>query len=358
MRNERVHRFRGQWRVNSFFPPWPSRAFGRFMQAMIRRWRVPVSCYIAVTSECPFACAHCSLGGRQPGQLPLQTLLRVIRDLKSVGCCIVGFTGGEPLLRSDLETLIAAAGPEMSSVVFTTGWGLDTGRARSLAQAGLACLTVGVESSSPQEHDAVRGRPGSWRQAQASVAAARAAGLYTALSTIGTSDKIASGRLEEIHSLARDWGAMELRVLSPVSTGQAVGAGFAPGPGDLGRLYDFHVRHNRRGKGPAVACFAYLESSEMFGCGGGFHHLFIDARGNACPCDLAPLAMGNITEEPLADVWRRMGELFPRPRRRCLMTQLPSLTAGEELPIPRARSEALCRSLGQDPALPEAYRHL
>jgi radical SAM protein with 4Fe4S-binding SPASM domain len=31
----------------------------------------------------------------------------------------------------------------------------------------------------------------------------------------------------------------------------------------------------------------------MFGCGAGFHHLFIDALGNVCPCDLTPLKLGN-----------------------------------------------------------------
>ncbi|GAH56345.1 unnamed protein product, partial [marine sediment metagenome] len=53
MRNEKPHRFNGQLRINTFFPPYPSQAFDRFCRAVVERRRVPFSTYLAVTHDCP-----------------------------------------------------------------------------------------------------------------------------------------------------------------------------------------------------------------------------------------------------------------------------------------------------------------
>jgi MoaA/NifB/PqqE/SkfB family radical SAM enzyme len=123
----------------------------------------------------------------------------------------------------------------------------------------------------------------------------------------------------------------------------------------LGR---FHAAHNRRPGGPAVAAVPYLESAEMFGCGAGYHHLFIDATGEVCPCDLAPLSFGNVNDEPLASIWSRMGARFPQARCECLMKGLAEKVAAETLPLPREESETLCPVTPHAAPMPEIYRRL
>jgi MoaA/NifB/PqqE/SkfB family radical SAM enzyme len=187
------------------------------------------------------------------------------------------------------------------------------------------------------------------------------AGLYTAVSTIGTREKIATGDLDRLYDLAAGWGVGELRVLAPVASGGAAGCqSFMLWPEDRQALYDFHVRRNRAGAGPAVASFAYLESEDMFGCGAGYHHLFIDAAGEACPCDLTPLSMGNACREPLAEIWARMAQYFPRPRTRCLMGHVAAmLEQGDaKLPLPRETSEEILAAIPRDGGLPGAYKRL
>ncbi len=167
MFNEKPHRFvgasrkAGTVRINTFFPPYPSPAFDRFVQAVIARRRVPFSTYLAVTSDCPFHCGHCSYGRRPARELSRDQVIGLIGQIKALGTCTLGLTGGEPLLRDDLAELVAAAKPEMATIVFTTGYGLDAAKAAALAEAGLDCLTVGIESSDPLAHDAVRGQAGS-----------------------------------------------------------------------------------------------------------------------------------------------------------------------------------------------------
>ncbi|HOI53716.1 MAG TPA: radical SAM protein [Phycisphaerae bacterium] len=361
MRNEKPHRFAGQIRINTFFPPYPSPAFNRFCEALAARRRVPFSVYLAATGACPCDCRHCSYGHRRRDALSPQQALDLVAQAKALGACTLGLTGGEPLLRDDLESLALAAKPEMATIVFTTGCGLDAARARRLADAGVDCVTVGVESSEAAAHDAERRREGSFAEAAAAVRACREAGLYTALSTIGFREKLDSGELDRLYDLASRWKVGELRVLAPVATGGLAGcASTMLSPEEYRRLGEFHVRHNCRRGGPAVACFAYLESDAMFGCGAGYHHLFIDAGGEVCPCDLTPLGFGNATAEPLADIWTRMERFFPAPRRGCLMRQIGRCLPadGTALPLPREASEGLCAAPDPGAPLPEGYRRL
>ena len=128
------------------------------------------------------------------------------------------------------------------------------------------------------------------------------------------------------------------------------------------QLAEFHKQWNRRGEGPSIACFAHLESDEMFGCGAGFHHLFIDAVGNVCPCDLTPLKLGNVLEEPLADIWSRMEQWFDLPRCGCFMKRICAESDGladvGEMPVCREKSEEICERLERGGELPKVFENL
>lgn len=359
MRHERPHRFGHQVRINSFFPPFPSPAFDRFVDHVIARRRVPYSTYVAITGHCPFHCAHCSHGHRTPHAFTTAQALELVAQVKSLGSCILGLTGGEPLLREDLPRILAAAQPELATILFTTGHGLDQTVARHLAQAGLGCVTLGVESSDADQHDRVRGAAGSFAQARTAAHIARKEGLYLALSTVATRDKLRNGELERIRVMAREWGAGEFRILAPVATGGCAGNTDVMLHGEERQaLMDFHVDHNRHGNGPTIACSAYLESAEVFGCGAGFHHLFVDANGEVCPCDLTPLSFGNALTEPLDVIFKRMEPWFCLPRTGCLMARMaPHIPVGP-LPLPREMSEALCPRRDPTEPLPGAFKRL
>jgi len=360
LRDERPHRFGAQIRIDSFFPPWPSPAFDRFCASLVARRRVPHSAYVAVTGRCPCRCPHCSSAGRPAAEPTAAQLRALVAELKDLGGAILGFTGGEPLLRPDLEELVRAAKPELATIVFTTGHGLDAPRATALRAAGLDTLTLGLEAADPADHDRLRGLPGSFAQAEAAAAACREAGLYLSISTVATRARLAAGELDRLHALAERWGARELRVLSPGATG-----GLAGRPevmltaAERGAVRRFHVERNRAGRGPVVAAAAHLESDELFGCGAGYHHVFVDAAGEVCPCDLAPWSFGNAYAGSLAAIWARMGEAFPRPRCGCLQAGLaPRLVPGAPLPVKPAESLVAIGPPAPGAPLPGGYRRL
>ena len=127
-------------------------------------------------------------------------------------------------------------------------------------------------------------------------------------------------------------------------------------------LADFHKQWNRKNSGPAISGFSYLESEEMFGCGAGFHHLFVDAIGNVCPCDLTPLSFGNVLDEPLEKIWLKMGQLFDLPRCECLMKEICKKTSNlkdsQQLPLDLEKSFDLCQSVNTGDKLPKVYKNL
>ncbi len=361
--NENPHRHRGRLHVDTFFPPYPSKAFDRFVDSAANRRRIPYSAYFAVTDVCPYSCGHCSYGSHTRGRLDTAAALRVIAGLKSLGTITIGFTGGEPLLRDDIAELVAAAGDDTCTILFTTGHRLDADLAKSLLDAGLGCLTVGLESDDPNGHDQIRGQSGSFDEGIRAIETALNAGHYTAISTVATGEKVRNGTIERLALLGEKYGVHEFRVLEPVVTGRCLNGSEAfLTEAESAALRDFHKRWNRQNRGPAISAFSYLESDEMFGCGAGFHHLFIDALGNACPCDLTPLCFGNVLEEPIEQIWSRMGEFFPTARCGCLMKeiagQIRQHAEGSELPLPLEKSLEICRGIEKPEKVPGIYQHL
>ena len=111
---------------------------------------------ISVTDRCNFRCTYCmpkSVFGRDYVFMPRRDLLtfeeieRVARIFASLGVRKIRLTGGEPLLRTDLDVLVEmlAAIPELD-LTLTTNGALLPRKARALREAGLDRITVSLDS--------------------------------------------------------------------------------------------------------------------------------------------------------------------------------------------------------------------
>jgi GTP 3',8-cyclase len=112
---------------------------------------------ISVTDRCQFRCTYCmprEVFGRDFAFLPREQLLtfeeltRVARVFAGLGVRKVRLTGGEPLLRRDLDQLVAMlAGIDgIGDIALTTNGALLPGKATALAAAGLRRVTVSLDS--------------------------------------------------------------------------------------------------------------------------------------------------------------------------------------------------------------------
>src|SRR5438045_5017957 len=112
---------------------------------------------ISVTDRCQFRCTYCmprDTFGRDFAFLPREQLLtfeeltRLARVFAGLGVRKLRLTGGEPLLRRDLEGLVAMLGgvDGVQDIALTTNGALLAGKARALAAAGLRRVTVSLDS--------------------------------------------------------------------------------------------------------------------------------------------------------------------------------------------------------------------
>jgi cyclic pyranopterin phosphate synthase len=111
---------------------------------------------ISVTDRCNFRCVYCmpkEVFGRDYRFLPREELLtfeeieRVARVFVGLGVRKLRITGGEPLLRRDLDNLVARlAALGDVDLTLTTNGALLAQKARVLADAGLTRVTVSLDS--------------------------------------------------------------------------------------------------------------------------------------------------------------------------------------------------------------------
>jgi len=112
---------------------------------------------ISVTDRCQFRCTYCmprEVFGRDFVFLPREQLLtfeeltRLARVFAGLGVRKLRLTGGEPLLRRDLEKLVAllAGIGGIQDIALTTNGALLAGKAKALAAAGLRRVTVSLDS--------------------------------------------------------------------------------------------------------------------------------------------------------------------------------------------------------------------
>ena len=354
---EMLTRHNGQWVLNSFLPPFPGRAYDRMFDNLLSGRRLsPVSAYLAVTSRCPFNCPHCSIKGRRQGELSKECWLETISQLHELGNSVIGFTGGEPLMREDLPELVHAAtegGAE--TIVFSSGAGFTPELAAKLKAAVLWAFCVSIESFEKEQNSKMRNSPEALQIAVDALKLSVKTGFYTMTGSVARRSFVENREFEKVYSKARELGVHEVRIVEPMPCGKLIDADKEDflTKEHIKILRDFHVNTNRKGKLPKVCAFNHIESPEYFGCGGGTQHMFIDYNGEVCPCDFTPLSFGCIENQSLKEIWDRMNEAMHNPRRNCFIQKNHEIIRKHfhehgTLPLPPELSEKVCEEAGTE----------
>lgn len=110
-----------------------------------------------LTYRCPLHCVFCynpvDFANAGP-ELSTDEWLRVLREARAAGSVQCGFSGGEPLLRDDLEVLVAEAHRlGFYTNLLTSGVGLTAERAAALKAAGLDHIQLSFQDSTKELND-------------------------------------------------------------------------------------------------------------------------------------------------------------------------------------------------------------
>ena len=120
---------------------------------------------VSVTKRCNFGCVYCHDEGLGPVARPrsphgeemtVAEIERLIGVAREFGIRSVKFTGGEPLVRDDLEEIISRSVEQIPDVSLTTNGSMLEYRAEALRDAGLKRVNVSVDSIDPVAFRSIR----------------------------------------------------------------------------------------------------------------------------------------------------------------------------------------------------------
>lgn len=280
---------------------------------------------INLTQRCNMRCAHCYLdaGRLRDGAEDELTTSEVKEILNALASrkwdTMVVLTGGEPLLRSDVEEIIAhGAKKGLSMVVGTNGMALTPQRAQALKDAGLMGVGISLDSLDEVRHDRFRGLPGGWSKTMRGIETCRDLGLPFQLHFSITEDN--ATELPDMIEFARACGARVLNAFFLVCTGRGESmSDISPLRYDrvLGQIVAAQKAHKdiiiRARCAPHFKRIAHqqdpgtmlnrISGQEADGCIAGTHYCRITPQGGVTACPYIPTEAGNIRQQDFLDIW-------------------------------------------------------
>lgn len=276
----------------------------------------PLALLAELTHRCPLRCPYCSNPlalERASAELDTATWQRVLREAAALGVLQVHFSGGEPLVRRDLVSLVGhAAEAGLYGNLITSGIGLDADRTTALAAAGLEHVQLSLQDSDPDQGDRVAGLAGAQAHKRRAADLVRKAGLPLTVNTVVHRQNLE--RLGEIVALALTLGADRLEIAHVQYYGWALRnrRALLPSRAQLDRATAFVEAERARLKGVLAIDYVVPDyyARRPKACMGGWGRRFLNVTpaGKVLPCHAAETLPGlrfpNVLEASLAWIWQ------------------------------------------------------
>jgi len=284
--------------------------------------------HLQLTYRCNFRCVHCYCIHDAPGrELNTTQWHAVIDQLADLGCLELVLTGGEPFLRPDLESILRHARARRFNVMlFTNGYFIDEAWADRLAALNIWSVELSLYGASERVNQAVTQRPNSLARVQRAVDLLLDRGIRLTLKA-----PLMRQLVHEVDALLEFARRRKIRIsftpeMTPKDDGDLSPLAHQLSPADLEA---FLLRHTRTQIQP--------DEPDARACMSGNTFAVISPFGEVLPCLQVRRSLGQVTEQPLAEIWNGANELLERLRglRR----------ADFELPAGTSRLTQLCAGL-------------
>ena len=280
---------------------------------------------INLTRRCNLACDHCYMDAEtresgSDGELSTAEVKGLLEQICSRSNeTMVVLTGGEPLLRKDLDELVAYGGSlGLSMVVGTNGVMLNEQRVISLKAVGAMGMGISLDSLDPAHHDAFRGCNGSWEKTLNGMEACRKHDLPFQVH-FSVTEKNAH-EVDAMIDFTKATGAHVLNIFFLVCTGRGESMSDIT-PARYEQVLHQLVEAQKQTKdliirarcAPHYKRVAYqldpespltrAQGYEGGGCLAGIHYCRITPEGGVTACPYIPLEDGNIRNKPFWEIW-------------------------------------------------------
>jgi len=278
------------------------------------------------TLRCNLKCLHCGSDCKQEtatSDMPLTDFLKVLDSITphvNTRKTMIALTGGEPLMRKDL----AECGKEFYKReypwgIVTNGYALTKERLSELLQSGLRSVTVSFDGLTPQTHDWLRGKSGSYERAINAIAMIASIKDFT-YDVVTCVNKKNINDLEGLKKLLIRLGVKDWRLFSIFPKGRAENNPLLKlSPEEFRKMLDFIKQTRKEGLIKAsYSCEGFLGDYEMevrdmpFFCRAGIHigSVLVDGSISACPSLRADYIQGNIYNDDFWTVWNERYQIM------------------------------------------------
>ncbi len=287
---------------------------------------------INLTRRCNLECAQCYLDAGilhrgDDDELTAAEITALLDDIAALGHgTLIVLTGGEPLLRRDLEAIVRhGVSVGLPIVIGTNAMMLTERRLQSLVEAGVLGFGISVDSLDPARHDRFRGRPGAWSRTLAGIERCRRQGLDFQLHFAVTDDN--ADELPAMMEFAQNCGARALNVFFTVCIGRAHSLAaitvdrYERLLTDLVQAQTDHpdlvvrprcaphfkrIAHQLR----PGARINRISGRESDGCIAGIHYARVNHRGGVTACPYIEHEVGNIRESAFSELWANASDFL------------------------------------------------
>ena len=267
-----------------------------------------------LTYLCPLRCVYCSNPtdlAAHPDRLQTADWLRVFREASELGALQLNLSGGEPLLRKDLEELVEGANAlDFYTNLITSGLPLTRERLVRLQGAGLSSVQVSLQDTIPSESDRIAGRE-SFQHKLEVARWVKELGMPLTLNIvlhrqnmsrvadmIALAEQLAVDRRELANTQYLAWALLNRAALLPSQVQL-----------DEAREVARAARDRLKGKIELLFVLPDYYSDRPKACmsGWGKRYMLVSPDGLALPCHLAHtlpgLSFDNVQERSLSDIW-------------------------------------------------------
>ena len=302
----------------------------------------PLAALAEVTHRCPMQCPYCSnpLELERSGvELDTESWCRVIREVADLGALQIHFSGGEPLVRKDLERLVEEARDAgLYCNLITSAVLLAEQRLRSLVDAGIDHVQISFQDSEPAGGDRIGGYEGAHEKKVRAARMVRAASLPLTLNMVVHRQNL--HHLEAMFEMAVELDAHRVEIAHVQYYGWAYEnrAALLPTRAQLDRSIAIVEAARERYKGRFAIDYVVPDyyARRPKACMGGWGRRFlnISPSGLVLPCHAAQtitgLSFDSVRERGLREIWEtseafqrfRGTDWMPEPCRSCERREL------------------------------------
>ena len=279
-------------------------------------WTAPSRMDLAITyrcqNNCGFCYADCAQRKSEMIELSTEQWKRIIDILWQNGVPQIVFTGGEPLLRTDLVELVKYAEQFVTGLV-TNGRHLAK-IAEELHSVSLDYVQVSLESVDPNIHDKMVGATGAWAETVEGIKAAVKAGIYVTTNTTLTRENIAG--FFDLIRFGKELGLKTMACNSLICSGKGPTAIKKDGVG-LDEMKEILIKARELAQSLGITlewysptCYNDLNPLDLGfgpkGCSAAQYNMTIEPNGGVIPCQswIHDGGCGNILTDPWTNIWK------------------------------------------------------